>query len=81
MFSGDAVTEAPVTRGGTLPITHVRAKASSRNQTPHSYSTGLEDIGKTAKELDDFKKPEFLLGSGLCLEEVSSPVGLRNPKL
>lgn len=70
-----SLAEAP------CPFTHVRAKASSRNQTPHSYSTGLEDIGKTAKELDDFKKPEFLLGSGLCLEEVSSPVGLRNPKL
>lgn len=37
-----------------------------------------KNIGKIAKQLDDFKKPEFLLGSGLCLEpEVSSLVGLR----
>lgn len=33
-------------------------------------------MGKIAKQLGDFKKPEFLLGSGLYLEpEVSSLVG------
>lgn len=37
-----------------------------------------KNIGKIAEQLGDFKKPEFLLGSGLCLEpEVSSLVDSR----
>lgn len=67
---------------GSLCGEHVRApctfvlqiKARSSNQTPCSGS--WKNMGKIAKQLGDFKKPEFLLGSGLYLEpEVSSLVG------
>lgn len=50
------------------------AVTKTRTQT----QLACKSFGKTAEQLDDFKKPEFLLGSGLCLElEVSSLVGLQ----
>ena len=66
------------THGGTLHI-HTVDKSQQRQPNPtHILGLAWKNIGKIAKQLDDFKKLEFLLGSRLCLEpEVSSLVGVR----